>query len=134
MILRVVHELVGSGEAAHEADEGCLVLLTPRPSYHVDVEDQIRSRFICKAEARIALFDRAQIFRLAHGHRNAFSRLQAIETSTGADDRLRLEIRRLDTSVGEEPHGGQRDRIAGGRQTDYLPLQVGEVLDLRPDD
>ena len=134
MILRVVDELVRGREAAHEADQSCLVLLAPGAPRHVDVENQIRARLIGKAEARIALFDRAQIFRLAHRHRRAFARFQAVEAGARTHDCFGLEIRTLDAFVGEEPYGGQCDRIARGRQTYYLPLQVGEALDLGPDD
>src|SRR4030095_16946489 len=124
---------VGRRESAHEADQSCMVLVAPGPPRHVDVENQIRARLIGKAEARIALFDRAQVFRLAHRHPRALAPFQAVEAGARAYDRLGLEIRSLDTSVAEKPHRGQRDRIAWGRQTYYLPLQVGEALDLGPD-
>ena len=73
------------------------------------------------------MFDRAQIFRLAHGHRRALAPFQAVEAGARAYDRLGLEIRSLDASVAEKPHGGQRDRITGGGQAYYFSLQVAKL-------
>ena len=77
--------------------------------------------------------NRCQILRLAHWHRGALAGLQTFETRRRADYRLGAKISGLKTFACQQAHRRQRNRVAGGRQPDQLPFEIGEAFNLGPD-